>query len=81
MDLTAVFDHVERSWLFETIRGRFKSDHDITIIKLIECLYESTTASLAETPNDKFPLNCGVRQGGVESPMLYNLLWTMLLCF
>ena len=73
VDLSAAFDHVERSWLFETIRGRFKSDYDITIIKLIECLYESTTASLAETPNDKFPLNCGVRQGGVESPMLYNL--------
>ena len=73
VDLTAAFDHVERGWLFKTIRGRFKAEHDMTIIKLIECLYESTTASLAETPDDKFPLNCGVRQGGVESPMLYNL--------
>ena len=73
VDLTAAFDHVERSWLFETIRSRFKEEFDMTTIKLMEHLYESTTTSLAETPNDKFPLNCGVRQGGVESPMLYNL--------
>ena len=52
MDLTAAFDHVERGWLFETIRGRFTAGNDITIIKLIECLYESTTAILAETPDD-----------------------------
>ena len=45
----------------------------MTINKIIECLHESTTASLAETPDKKFPLNCGVKQGGIESPMLYNL--------
>ena len=73
VDLTAAFDHVERDWLFKTIKCRFKSDYDTTIIKLIESLYECTTASLVETPDDKFELNVGVRQGGVESPMLYNL--------
>ena len=73
VDLTAAFDHVERDWLFQTIRSRFKSDYDITIVQLIECLYACTTASLVETPDDKFELNVGVRQGGVESPMLYNL--------
>ena len=51
----------------------------MTTINLIERLYENTTASLAETPNDKFPLNCGVRQGGVESPMLYNLFMDFVL--
>ena len=50
MDLTAAFDHVERSWLFETIRSRFKGEFDMTTIKLMEHLYESTTTSLAETP-------------------------------
>ena len=79
VDLTSAFDHVERSWLFETIRGRFKEDFDMTTIKLLEHLYDSTTTSLAETPNDKFPLNCGVRQGGVESPMLYNLFMDFVL--
>ena len=79
VDLTAAFDHVERSWLFDTIRGRFKEEFDMTTINLIERLYENTTASLAETPNDKFPLNCGVRQGGVESPMLYNLFMDFVL--
>ena len=73
VDLSAAFDHVERDWLFQTIKSRFESGYDNTIIQLIECLYACTTASLAETPDDKFELNVGVRQGGVESPMLYNL--------
>ena len=32
-----------------------------------------TTTSLAENPDDNFELTVGVRQGGPESPMLYNL--------
>ena len=52
VDLTAAFDHVERSWLLKTIRKRFKSSYDKTNIQQIECLYKCTTA-LAETPDDK----------------------------
>lgn len=73
VDLSAAFDHVERSWLFKTIRNRFSDDTDPTLLKLLESLYSSTTTALAETPNDKFELTVGVRQGGPESPMLYNL--------
>ena len=39
----------------------------------MEALYEYTSTALSETPNDKFDLTVGVRQGGPESPMLYNL--------
>ena len=35
VDLTAAFDHVERDWLFQTIKSRFKSDYDSTIVQLI----------------------------------------------
>ena len=73
MDLTAAFDHVERSWLFETIRKRLPNNADNALIKLFESLYSSTTTALAETPQDEFQVNVGVRQGGPESPFLYNL--------
>ena len=36
-------------------------------------LYTYTTTALAETPGDVFELFLGVRQGGPESPPLYNL--------
>ena len=39
----------------------------------MESLYSNTTTALSESPDDIFPLNVGVRQGGPESPMLYNL--------
>ena len=44
-----------------------------TLIELIESLYAFTTTSLANTPDDLFELILGVRQGGPESPPLYNL--------
>ena len=72
-DLSAAFDHVERSWLFKSIRNRFTEDTDPALLKLLESLYSSTTTALAKTPDDKFGLTVGVRQGGPESPMLYNL--------
>ena len=40
----------------------------------VESLYSLTTTALAQTPEDKFDVKCGVRQGGPESPMLYNLI-------
>ena len=73
VDLTAAFDHVERSWLFQTIRMRLPNESSKTLIKLLEGLYSYTTAALTEMPDDEFQINVGVRQGGPESPMLYNL--------
>ena len=45
----------------------------MTMIQLIQTLYDHTTTALTETPDEKFELTTGVRQGGPESPMLYNL--------
>ena len=73
VDLTAAFDNIESEWLFESIKKRFPDNYNNILIYLIESLYSSTTTALKETPGDKFTLTRGVRQGGPESPMLYNL--------
>ena len=73
VDLSSAFDHVERKWLFDTIKQRYKNHKLDPIIKLLESLYAHTTTSLAETPDDTFEITLGVRQGGPESPLLYNL--------
>ena len=43
------------------------------IIKLLSALYQSTTAELKNHPEVKFDIKLGVRQGGPESPLLFNL--------
>ena len=73
VDLTAAFDHVVRSWLFTSIYQRFPPGADINLIKILEARYEHLTTSLNETPEDIIELILGVRQGGPESPPLYNL--------
>ena len=73
VDLSAAFDHIIRPWLFQSIYKRLPAEEDTTIIKLLEALYSYTTTALTETPDDTFELTLGVRQGGPESPLLYNL--------
>lgn len=71
VDLTAAFDKINRKWLFKSIRQRIAGSQKL--IDIIEKLYAQTTTALAETPEDVFEVLSGVRQGGPESPMLYNL--------
>ena len=73
VDLTTAFDHVIRPWLFKSIYQRLSGGSNHKLIKLLETLYSYTTTSLAETPDDLFELTLGVRQGGPESPPLFNL--------
>ena len=74
VDLSAAFDHVVRKWLFMSIYQRLPADTDPILIQLLEALYSYTTTALAEVLDDIFELIAGVRQGGPESPPLYNLL-------
>jgi len=73
VDLSAAFDHIVRSWLFKSIEQRFIPNSDNTLFRILEAVYSHTTTALSETPNDIFELTTGVRQGGPESPPLYNL--------
>lgn len=73
IDLTAAFDHVRRKWLFKSIKQRFPNQESNTLIDLLESLYSYTTTSLNDSNLDIFEILVGVRQGGPESPTLFNL--------
>ena len=73
VDLSAAFDHVDRRWLFKTIKQRLQNNIDCKLFELLETLYSSTTTALAGHELEKFVIELGVRQGGSESPLLFNL--------
>ena len=73
-DLKAAFDHINRDWFFQTVLNRFPVHNKSNkIIKLLSALYQSTTAKLKNHPELKFDIKLGVRQGGPESPLPFNL--------
>ena len=72
VDLTAAFDHIPRKWLFDSIRLRFPNEADLTLFNILEKLYSRTSLTFHEAQTT-FPVSSGVRQGGPESPLLFNL--------
>ena len=73
VDLTAAFDHVDRGWMFQSIYQRLPKETNRKLFELIESLYSHTTTALQQNLTDVFEIGIGVRQGGVESPALFNL--------
>ena len=73
IDLTAAFDHVNRNWLFASIKQRFPSNENNLLFELLQSLYSNTKTSINGDLNNVFKTYVGVRQGGPESPFLYNL--------
>ena len=73
IDLTAAFDHINRGWLFTSIRQRFPYNQDNILFELLQTLYSNTKTALDGDMNNVFQTYVGVRQGGPESPFLYNL--------
>ena len=72
VDLTAAFDHIPRDWLFQSIRIRFDNDADLKLFDILEKLYSQTSLTFHEAMT-LFRVSSGVRQGGPESPLLFNL--------
>ena len=77
IDLSAAFDGLVRKWMFETVRLRFRST-DNALVNILERLYTSTSLYHHST-DTTFSTTAGVRQGGSESPCLFNLFldWVM----
>ena len=72
IDLSAAFDTVIRSWIFQAMRVRVPTGQSTKIIDLLETFYSNTSAYLKLDPDkEPFSTNLGVRQGGVESPLLF----------
>lgn len=73
VDLTAAFDHVNRDWLFQSIKQRFPGNQSNILFELLEKLYSKTQTTITGNMDESFEIFVGVRQGGPESPFLYNL--------
>ena len=72
VDLTAAYDHIPRSWLFQSIKMRFQNKEHPRMIDILEQLYKQTSLTFLET-DETFETTSGVRQGGPESSFLFNL--------
>ena len=74
IDLTAAYDWCVRVWLFHSIYNRIDPDDESTrnCIKIMEELYRKTE-SVMKGEEQYFETTSGVRQGGSESPILFNL--------
>ena len=71
VDLSAAFDHIARSWLWKSIRLRLPPElENTTLIDILQNLYSKTTINIE---SKTVPTTAGVRQGGPESPPLFDL--------
>ena len=75
IDLTAAYDHIPRNLLFQVLEIRTGAKHLIAILKK---MYEETTASIKGTQT-KFDVLIGCRQGGQESPCIFNYYFDYVL--
>ena len=70
VDLSAAFDHIPRKWLFQSIKLRFQNDRSPQMFRILETLYNCTSLTYEDVT---FQTISGARQGGPESPFLFNL--------
>ena len=70
VDLSAAFDHIPRKWLFDSINLRFSNNQNPCMMTILKTLYQHTSLTYEEKT---FDTTSGVRQGGPESPFLFNL--------
>ena len=75
IDLTAAYDHVPRDFLFRLLKMRTGAHH---LIAILQKMYEGTTASIKGS-KAVFDILIGCRQGGQESPCLFNYYFDYVL--
>ena len=75
IDLTAAYDHVPRDFLFKVLAMRTGATLLIAILKK---MYEGTTASI-KGMKTTFDVLIGCRQGGQESPCIFNYYFDYVL--
>ena len=75
IDLTAAYDHIPRDFLFRVVQLRTGANH---LVNIFRKMYENTTASIRGM-NSKFDVGIGCRQGGQESPVLFNYYFDFVL--
>ena len=74
VDLTAAYDHVNREFLFTSIRNRLASGQATNTIEVLQAIYNTTRAFIAhDGPESMFETTSGMRQGGIESAPGFNL--------
>ena len=75
IDLTAAYDWCVRTWLFHSLYNRISEDDvpTYTCIRIMDELYKKTECALKGEELQFFETTSGVRQGGPESPCLFNL--------
>ena len=75
IDLTAAYDHIPRDFLFRVLKLRTGAPFLIDILKL---MYQHTTASV-KGMKTSFEVLVGCRQGGQESPVIFNYYFDYVL--
>ena len=70
VDLSAAFDHLHRQWLFTAVK--LLLGENSSMVAILESIYNQTSCYLQD-PKKQFTTTVGVRQGGCESPYLYNI--------
>ena len=71
LDLSAAFDPFVRTWLWTSIRLRLPPElENTTLFDIVQNLYSKTTIDI---DGHKIQTTAGIRQGGPESPLLFNL--------
>ena len=75
IDLKAAYDWINRDMLFKILEIRLKSP---IIVKILKALYSGTSAAIKGSKSF-FKTFVGCRQGGVESPIIFNIFLDFVL--
>ena len=78
IDITKTFDSVNRELLWKICRSNGISDKLVNLLKML------SKHSIAEVKingelSDSFEMNTGVMQGGIPSPILFNILFDFMM--